>query len=694
MLILKYSQQALARHVVFCLLTIVANVSGAAPETYDVSKIKSAYVFNFIRYVTWPNESAVQVLNIGFYGEDKAYYQALKKMHGKRLRGFTLNVKQLSSLVNNKVLHVLVVAEGKSFSLSGIAKKLQSQATLLVSEKAQDKKNTMLNFVSTAKKTLSFELNRYNMLNAKLKVSPDILVLGGTELDIANVLKEMDDTIASSSAKLESQSEKLDQLQIEIQQRENLLVSQKNKISEQLRKLSVQGQKLSTQGQKLSGQSYKLQAQNQTLNLQKNSLVEQTQRLKDQAARLKDQTAELALNKQKFSALKADYAELNQELEKSRIQLAQNTKNLLGLKNEIRNKEASISGLSKQISDRRASLQALYARQAQQEKLIEAKELEISENISEMAKQSSVIRTQFSVLIFAGVGLFSVLVMVGVIYHSSREKQRANKLLQANLQELALVNRQLKDAQSQLVEVEKMAALGSLVAGVAHEINTPLGVGVTAASLLSDRINEFNKEYQGGQLKRASLDDLLSDAKESSDMITRNLNRASELVRNFKQVAVDQSGETMRQFELKAYLEELSQSLYPQLKHDEHRIIIQAEEYINLDSYPGVVAQVMTNLIMNSVIHGFKAKTKGEIHILLTLVNAQVYIDYQDDGVGLNSEQQEKVFEPFYTTVRGTGGSGLGMSISYNLVVNKLKGSIDCIDSSGGAHFKITFPVS
>jgi len=691
MLILKYSQQALARHVVFCLLTIVANVSGAAPETYDVSMIKSAYVFNFIRYVTWPNESAVQILNIGFYGEDEAYYRALKKMHGKRLRGFTLDVKKLSSLANNKVLHVLVVAEGKSFSLSGIAKKLQSQATLLVSEKAQDKKNTMLNFVSTAKKTLSFELNRYNMLNAKLKVSPDILVLGGTELDIANVLKEMDDTIASSSAKLESQSEKLDQLQIEIQQRENLLVSQKNKISEQLRKLSAQGQKLSTQGQKLSGQSYKLQAQNQTLNLQKNSLVEQMQRLKDQTARLKDQAAELALNKQKFSALKADYAELNQELEKSRIQLAQNTKNLLDLKKEIQNKEASISGLSKQISDRRASLQALYA---QQEKLIEAKELEISENISEMAKQSSVIRTQYSVLIFAGVGLFSVLVMVGVIYHSSREKQRANKLLQANLQELALVNRQLKDAQSQLVEVEKMAALGSLVAGVAHEINTPLGVGVTAASLLSDRINEFNKEYQGGQLKRASLDDLLSDAKESSEMITRNLYRASELVRNFKQVAVDQSGETMRQFELKAYLEELNQSLYPQLKHDEHRIIIQAEENINLDSYPGVVAQVMTNLIMNSVIHGFKAKIKGEIHILLTLVNAQVCIDYQDDGVGLNSEQQEKVFEPFYTTVRGTGGSGLGMSISYNLVVNKLKGSIDCIDSPEGAHFKITFPVS
>jgi len=657
----------------FCLFLLVTSVGLSAPDAYDESKVKSAYIFNFIKYVTWPNEADLTTFDIGYYGENKVYYQSLLKMQGKQIRSFKLKIRKVSSLSRNLAVQLLIIDENKSSSLSGIAEKLRNDSVLLVSDHAFDKKNIMLNFVSTATNTLSFELNRYNMLNAKLRVSPDILVLGGTELDIANVLKEMDETISTSLAELEIQSEKLLVLHSSIQTHEKQLASQQ-------KELSVQRQKLLKQ--------------NQNLKDQKRKLTQQQNRMAKQTEKLKVQSSELVSNKKEFTALKEDYAGVTQKLEKSQIQLAENTKNLLSMEYEIQDKESSINELSKQIADRRASLQGLYERQAQQEKEILAKEIEIAENLAKMAKQSSVIQTQFGVLIFAGIGIFSVLVMIGVIYQSSRQKQRANKLLQEHLYALAEVNKQLKSAQKQLVESEKMAALGSLVAGVAHEINTPLGVGVTAASILSDRIDEFNVEYQSGQLKRASLDELLSDAKESSGMILRNLERASELVRNFKQVAVDQSGEGRRQFELKAYLEELSQSLLPQLKHDHHQIIIQADEKINLDSYPGLLAQVMTNLIMNSVIHGFKGKTEGKIHIVLEQREAQVFIDYQDDGVGLNDEQSEKVFEPFFTTIRGAGGSGLGMSISYNLVVNKLKGTIACVESSHGAHFKISFPVS
>lgn len=661
------------RVISFFLLMFKASVGLSASDIFEVSNIKSAFVYNFIQYAEWPNEGALTTFDIGYYGESKVYFQSLLKMQGRKVRNFKLNVKQVTSLTSSKTLQLLVIDEHKSNYLAGIVETLRNNPVLLVSDHANDKKNTMLNFVTTTKNTLSFELNRYNMLNAKLSVSPDILVLGGTELDIANVLKEMDETISTSSAELEIQAEKLLALDSAVQKHEKQLASQQKQLSGQAQKLLVQNDKF--------------KKQKQTLDQQLNKMSKQTKRLKVQGS-------ELALNKKKFTALKSDYADLIQKLEKSQTQLTNNIKNLVSLKHEIKDKELSIKELSNKISDRRASLQGLYERQAQQEKEIVAKEIEIGKNLAKMEKQSSVIQTQYGVLIFVGIGLFSVLVMVGVIYQSSREKQRANKQLQENLYELAEVNKQLKNAQSQLVEADKMAALGGLVAGVAHEINTPLGVGVTAASILSDRIATFNVEYQSGQLKRASLDELLSDAKESSDMILRNLKRASELVRNFKQVAVDQSGEARRKFELKAYLEELSYSLLPQLKRDHHKIIIQAKEKINLDSYPGLLAQVMTNLIMNSVIHGFKGKTEGQIHILLALTEGIVSIDYQDNGVGLNDEQCEKVFEPFYTTVRGSGGSGLGMSISYNLVVNKLKGTIACVDSSNGAHFKISFPVS
>jgi len=661
------------RVISYCLLMFSASIGFSAPDVYEVSNVKSAFVFNFIQYVEWPNESTLTNLNVGYYGESKVYYQSLLKMQGRKIRNFKLNVTKVTSLARIKKLQLLVIDKNKSSSLFSISDVLRNNPVLLVSDHANDKKNTMLNFVSTKKNTLSFELNRYNMLNAKLSVSPDILVLGGTELDIANVLKEMDETISTSLAELKLQSEKLLALRTAIQKREKQLISQQKQLSDQTQKLAVQNDKLKNQRQALDLQG---------------------QKMSKQAKRLKVQGSELVLNKKKFTALKSDYADLTQKLEKSETQLTKNTKNLVSLKHEIQDKELSINELSEQITDRRASLQGLYERQAQQEKVIAAKEIEILKNLEKMEKQSSVIQTQYSVLIFAGIGLLSVLVMVGVIYHSSREKQRANKQLQEYLYELTEVNKQLKNAQTQLVEAEKMASLGGLVAGVAHEINTPVGVGVTAASILSDRIDAFNVEYQSGQLKRASLDELLLDAKESSEMILRNLRRASELVRNFKQVAVDQSEEGRRKFELKAYLEELSQSLLPQLKHDRHIIIIQANEKIHLDSYPGLLAQAMTNLIINSVIHGFKDKTEGKINIVLSLTDGMVLIDYHDDGVGLGDEQREKVFEPFYTTVRGSGGSGLGMSITYNLVVNKLKGSIACIDSCNGAHFKISFPAS
>jgi len=256
--------------------------------------------------------------------------------------------------------------------------------------------------------------------------------------------------------------------------------------------------------------------------------------------------------------------------------------------------------------------------------------------------------------------------------------------------EASLTN--LKEAQSLLVESEKMSALGSLVAGVAHEINTPLGVTVTASSHLSEMISIFKNKYQNGNLKRSSLEELVNTVESGSMIIMKNLHRATELIQNFKQVAVDQSSEHKRQFELGSYLEELIYTLNPQLKSGQHAIVIEAETKIEMNSFPGALAQVMTNLIINSIKHGFKDIREGEINIKLALINETVQIDYKDNGVGLDASQKEKVFEPFYTTARFSGGSGLGMSISYNLVTAKLGGKIQCLESTTGAHFQLNIP--
>ena len=279
-----------------------------------------------------------------------------------------------------------------------------------------------------------------------------------------------------------------------------------------------------------------------------------------------------------------------------------------------------------------------------------------------------------------------------IIYKSRKALHKVNQELQTNITALDDANTKLSTAQDQLIESEKMAALGGLVAGVAHEINTPLGVSVTATTHLADQLDVFEKEYKSGQLKKSSLEELLTDAKESSGILTRNLQRASELISNFKQVAVDQSSEDRREFELQSYIEELINSLAPQFKQGKHSVHIISNSKIHLNNFPGVIAQIITNLIINSLNHGFKNKTHGEIFITLASEKNEVVIDYQDKGVGLTEQQREKVFEPFYTTARSIGGSGLGMSISYNLVTSKLNGTIHCLESAEGAHFRITFP--
>ena len=269
--------------------------------------------------------------------------------------------------------------------------------------------------------------------------------------------------------------------------------------------------------------------------------------------------------------------------------------------------------------------------------------------------------------------------------------QRTEELRVQN-QTLSNTLTELEQTQTQLIEAEKMASLGSLVAGISHEVNTPLGVAVTAASHLNQHTREFKHRYEQGKLTKSEFDLYMETTTETTDIILSNLNRASTLIQSFKQIAVDQSSDTKVVFNLKQHLEMLITSLRPSFKNLPIDINISGDD-IDIDSYPGLFNQVVTNLVMNSIKHGLSESQHGKISIVIDSSHDLVKITIEDNGVGIPDDIKNKVFDPFFTTQRGTGGSGLGLNIVYNLVKQKLGGNIHVEDNiPQGARIIVSFP--
>ncbi len=259
--------------------------------------------------------------------------------------------------------------------------------------------------------------------------------------------------------------------------------------------------------------------------------------------------------------------------------------------------------------------------------------------------------------------------------------------------ELLTINENLKATQSLLVTQEKMASLGSLTAGIAHEINTPLGISVSAASLLEEKTRVLSEAFQNGKMKLSDLDNYLDVATQSNNMLMSNLKRAAELVQSFKQVAIDQSSEELRTFNLKEYLQEILIQLSPKIKQTKHKIEIQGSEDIIITSYPGAFSQIITNLVINSLVHAYEPEYSGLIVISFHQDDNSLILEYVDDGKGIEPENLQKIFDPFFTTKRNQGGSGLGLHILFNIVNQKLSGTIECESKLGlGTKFIIKIP--
>jgi signal transduction histidine kinase len=271
-----------------------------------------------------------------------------------------------------------------------------------------------------------------------------------------------------------------------------------------------------------------------------------------------------------------------------------------------------------------------------------------------------------------------------------RVAARTAELSQTNA-ELMRSMHQVREAQLQLVESEKMAALGSLVAGVAHEINTPLGIGVTSASHLERVFTTIEGALAANT--DTTLGAALAAGRRCVDLVLRNLGRADQLVKSFKQIAIDQSTEEARRLKLRDYLNEVLVSLQPVLKRRPLQIVLECEPTLEIHTYAGAIYQIVMNLVVNSATHGFGPEDAGTLRIQVRAETDTVELSYRDDGRGMSAEVVARVFDPFFTTRRGSGGTGLGMHICYNLVTQRLRGTIRCESTPGaGVHFLIRFP--
>ncbi|WP_423187701.1 PAS domain-containing sensor histidine kinase [Alishewanella sp. d11] len=296
------------------------------------------------------------------------------------------------------------------------------------------------------------------------------------------------------------------------------------------------------------------------------------------------------------------------------------------------------------------------------------------------------------------------IIVFGIVRDISEQKQRQRQIQELNVKleqrvaertaELQQALEHLKQTQHELLQSEKLASLGALVAGIAHELNTPLGNAVTVTSSLFDAKQQFSSQLAAG-LTRKALDTFLAEIAEGYEIIERNLSRAAELIGRFKQLAVDQTSYQRRSFVLDEIVQEVLMAMRPVLKRSAVTITQEIDPTLIMDSYPGPLGQILMNLINNAMIHAFEPEQAGIIALKASRTAAHLQLVVQDNGCGIAPAALTRIFDPFYTTKLGKGGSGLGLHIVHTLITGILEGSIDVVSLPGtGTSFTITLPLN
>ncbi len=273
------------------------------------------------------------------------------------------------------------------------------------------------------------------------------------------------------------------------------------------------------------------------------------------------------------------------------------------------------------------------------------------------------------------------------VYDRTAKLAESNNQLQASLDDLTV-------AKDQLVQSEKMASLGQLVAGVAHEVNTPLGICVTSISALKEKVNDLINLIESGNLTKSQLMSTLNLLIEYQQIVERSLDKAVNLIRGFKSVAVEQHTDPEININLSQHINDIVNTVKTLFKRKNYNITIDLDDSLELVTFPSAWNQILTNFLMNSHIHGFEDRDGGNIALTFIEEDGMLKFTYSDNGKGLHGDVKNKIFDPFVTTKRGQGGTGLGMNIVFNLVDAKLGGKVRHVDTEEGCTFEVIVPIT
>jgi len=323
------------------------------------------------------------------------------------------------------------------------------------------------------------------------------------------------------------------------------------------------------------------------------------------------------------------------------------------------------------------------------EEILEVLASKLIEEIEVQVFETSRVTDMFIMALF-----IIVILIITILVKFFMSESKVNELNVLN-DELSTTLNNLETTQDKLIESEKMASLGGLVAGVAHEINTPLGIALTGITYFDEISQKIHKIYDSEDMTQENFEKYLDESKDISNQVLKNIKRASDLVQSFKQVSVDQTSEIKREFYVRDYTDGIILSVYNQIKKTHITIENNIPTDIKIDSYPGAFGQIITNLILNSVIHGYSNEDKGVITFTLKKEKDSMVLHYKDDGKGIQEKDLPHIFEPFFTTKRGLGGTGLGLNILYNIVRKQFDGQISCKSKPNeGVDFKIIIPIA
>ena len=628
---------------------------------FTADETRAAYLVSVLRYVTWPNENQRNRLTIGVLGPSPVF-QILNEIPLNQVRGKGIDVVELTRNSQIPQVDLLYVSPRLNSSLEQILSLATRNNVLVVSEDRAIRDRMMINIMVDRGSELMFQINEARIQAAGLLPTRDLMLLRGSELDaVAAHHQSMRDIAEIQVSRSELAEQNRDLAETAEQLRERIEILEQN-----------------------------VRERDQALRAQEGSLEDKQQVMDSQQATLNALIRELEEQRDVLYVREEQLVRIQRQLVESEQRLQAQEDLLIEKETQLRDKELEGDILSQRIASNRDILAA------QQQQLRDQRSA-LAEQAELIESRERTIDRQRDYLIYVLAG-FAVALVLGLLSLSLYfNKRRTASQLMDTLNEL-------HEAQDKLVESEKMAALGNLVAGVAHEVNTPLGVALTATSMLNDRRELLEQEVAAGRLTRDQLDKFFKQAEESLSLTEKNLSRVARLISNFKQVAVDQMVTEQRTIDLGNYVEEIMSALSIELKRAHINYTIDVDGDISMDTIPGAMAQIFTNLVTNSIRHGYAPLAPGEVPsddqprgtISVRANRADgdnIRITFCDDGVGMDNSTLEKIFEPFFTTKRNQGGTGLGMPIVYNLVRQQLKGDISVRSrETEGTCFELMLP--